>query len=52
LWDDPRRSGIGRFSQRWDLAALVIVLTFGAYLNAFGMISPVYALQQNCPACS
>ncbi|HXV45024.1 MAG TPA: FesM [Anaerolineae bacterium] len=47
LWDDPRRSGIGRFSQRWDVAALVIVLTFGAYLNAFGMISPVYALQQN-----
>jgi hypothetical protein len=24
----------------------VIVLTFGAYLNAFGMITPVYALQQ------
>ena len=47
LWTDPRRSGLGRFGQRWDLAALVIVLTFGAYLNAFGMISPVYALQQN-----
>ena len=46
LWDDPRRSGIGRFSQRWDMVALVVVLTFGAYLNAFGMISPVYALQQ------
>jgi hypothetical protein len=29
------------------MAALVIVLTFGAYLNAFGMISPVYALQQS-----
>lgn len=47
LWTDPRRSGIGRFSQRWDLAALVIVLTFGAYLNAFGMITPVYTLRQN-----
>jgi len=47
LWTDPRRSGLGRFSQRWDLAALVIVLTFGAYLNAFGMISPVYVLRQN-----
>lgn len=46
LWTDPRRSGLGRFSQRWDLVALVIVLTFGAYLNAFGMITPVYALQQ------
>jgi ferredoxin len=46
LWADPRRSGLGRFSQRWDLAALILVLTFGAYLNAFGMITPVYALQQ------
>jgi hypothetical protein len=47
LWTDPRRSGLGRFGQRWDLAALVIVLTFGAYLNAFGMITPVYALRQS-----
>lgn len=46
LWDDPRRSGVGRFSQRWDLTALVVVLIFAAYLNAFGMITPVYALQQ------
>jgi ferredoxin len=45
LWSDPWRSGIGRFSQRRDLAALVIVLTFGAFLNAFAMIRPVYALQ-------
>jgi ferredoxin len=47
LWTDPRRSGLGRFSQRWDLVGLLVVLIFGAYLNAFGMISPVYALQQN-----
>lgn len=47
LWTDPRRSGIGRFSQRWDLAALTIVLTFGAYLNAFAMITPVYALRRS-----
>jgi polyferredoxin len=46
LWANPRRSGIGRLWQRWDLAALVVVLTFGAYLNAFAMISPVYALRQ------
>lgn len=45
LWRDPRRSGLGRFSERWDLAALMVVLVFGAYLNAFGMISPIYALQ-------
>ncbi len=46
LWTDLRRSGVGRFSQRWDLLALIIVLMCAAYLNAFGMITPVYALQQ------
>jgi ferredoxin len=45
LMTDPRRSGIGRFSQRKDLAALAIVFSFGALLNAFGMVSPVYALE-------
>jgi ferredoxin len=45
LWSDPWRSGIGRLSQRRDLAALVVVLTFGAFLNAFAMIRPVYGLQ-------
>jgi len=45
LMMDPRRSGIGRFSQRKDLAALAIVFSFGALLNAFGMVSPVYALE-------
>jgi hypothetical protein len=45
LMVDPRRSGIGRFSQRKDLAALAIVFSFGALLNAFGMVSPVYALE-------
>ncbi len=45
LMVDPRRSGIGRFSQRTDLAALAIVFSFGALLNAFGMVSPVYALE-------
>jgi ferredoxin len=45
LVSDPLRSGIGRFSRRPDLAALVILFTFGALLNAFGMVSPVYQLQ-------
>lgn len=45
LWSDPRRSGIGFFSQRKDLAALALVFTFGALLNAFGMVSPVYAVE-------
>jgi hypothetical protein len=46
LSDDPVRSGIGFLSKRKDLAALTIVFTFGALLNAFGMVSPVYALEQ------
>jgi ferredoxin len=45
LWVDPVRSAIGRFSTRPDLAVLVVVYVFGALLNAFGMISPVYALE-------
>ncbi len=45
LWTDPRRSGIGRFSRRPDLAAMATLYTFGALLNAFGMVSPVYRVQ-------
>jgi ferredoxin len=45
LLTDPLRSGIGYFSHRKDLAALAIVFTFGALLNAFGMVSPVYAVE-------
>ncbi len=45
LLTDPIRSGIGYFSHRKDLAALAIVFTFGALLNAFGMVSPVYAVE-------
>lgn len=42
---DPVRSGIGRLSKRRDFAVLAVVFTFGALLNAFGMVSPVYAFQ-------
>ncbi len=45
LLTDPLRSGIGYFSRRKDLAALAIVFTFGALLNAFGMVSPIYAVE-------
>lgn len=45
LWIDPKRSVIGRFSERPDIAALVVVYTFGALLNAFGMVTPVYELE-------
>jgi len=46
LVSDPLRSGIGYFSRRKDLAALGIAFTFGALLNAFGMVSPVYAVER------
>ena len=41
LWTDRVRSGIGRFAERPDLAALAVVLTFGALANAAGMVGPV-----------
>jgi hypothetical protein len=46
LINDPMRSGVGFFSKRNDLAALIIVFSFGALLNALGMVSPVYALEE------
>ena len=45
LWNDPHRSGIGRFSRRPDLAALSLAFTFGGLVNAFGMVSPAYAVE-------
>ena len=45
LLSDSLRSGIGYFSRRKDLTALALVFTFGALLNAFGMVSPVYAVE-------
>jgi cytochrome c oxidase assembly factor CtaG/polyferredoxin len=41
LWHDSIRSGLGRFSKRPDLAALIVVLAFGAFVNAAGMVAPV-----------
>src|SRR5688500_9457459 len=46
LVSDVMRSGVGFFSRRKDLAALAVVFAFGALLNAFAMVSPVYALEQ------
>ncbi len=45
LMSDPQRSGIGFFSRRKDIAALAIVFCFGALMNAFGMVSPVYTVE-------
>jgi cytochrome c oxidase assembly factor CtaG len=41
LWHDRQRSGVGRFCGRPDIAALVVVLVFGAFANAAGMVGPV-----------
>lgn len=45
LMKDTWRSGVGLFSRRKDLTALALVFTFGALLNAFGMVSPIYAFE-------
>lgn len=50
IWTDPFRSGIGRFSRRPDLAALVLVLVFGAFANAAGMIEPVVRWEEQLAA--
>ena len=42
---DAWRSGVGAAAQRTDLAALVVVLVFAAFVNAFGMAPPVYDLE-------
>ena len=43
LWHDKQRSGLGRFGKRQDLAVLVVILVFGAFANAAGMVGPVVA---------
>ena len=39
------RSGLGRLSRRGDVAVLVLLLVFGAFANAAGMIAPVVEWQ-------
>jgi len=46
LADDRRRSVIGRLSRRPDVAALALLFTFGALLNAFAMTAPVLAVER------
>jgi hypothetical protein len=38
---DPQRSSLGRLSQRPDVAALALVLVFGAFASAAAMVGPV-----------
>jgi cytochrome c oxidase assembly factor CtaG len=42
---DPRRSSLGRFAQRPDLAALVLVFVFAAFANVAAMIEPVREME-------
>jgi hypothetical protein len=46
LWNDRQRSGIGRFTRRRDIAALIVVLVFGAFANAAGMVGPIAEWQE------
>jgi polyferredoxin len=50
LLETRRRSGIGRLAQRPDLAALAILFTFGALLNAFAMTAPVARVERRLAA--
>jgi cytochrome c oxidase assembly factor CtaG len=42
---DPRRSSLRRLSERPDVAALALLIVFGAFANAAGMVEPVLAWQ-------
>jgi polyferredoxin len=45
LTDARRRSGIGRFADRWDIAALAVAFAFGAMMNAFAMVRPIAGVE-------
>lgn len=45
LWSERWRSGVGQWSNRTDIAALIYLLTFGAFANAAGMVEPVVRSQ-------
>lgn len=45
-----RRSGVGDFARRPDIAALVGVLVFAAFSNAAGMVAPVVAWESGLAA--
>jgi cytochrome c oxidase assembly factor CtaG len=47
LTRDPYRSSVRRMSRRPDVAALALVLVFGAFANAGGMAEPVMRWQQS-----
>jgi cytochrome c oxidase assembly factor CtaG/ferredoxin len=50
LWHHSPSSGVGALARRPDLAALVVVLVFGAFTNAAGMVAPVAEWQDRLAA--
>ncbi len=49
LLADPYRSSIGKLSKRTDITALALLVVFGAFVNAAGMVSPVVAWEHSVP---
>jgi len=47
LIGDPYRSSLGRLSERSDVAVMALLIVFGAFLNAAGMIAPVMAWEHS-----
>jgi hypothetical protein len=45
LLGDPARSSLGRLSRRPDVAALALVLVFGAFASAAAMVGPIARLE-------
>jgi cytochrome c oxidase assembly factor CtaG len=50
LWRDAPGSGVGSLGKRPDLAVLAVVLVFGAFANAAGMVGPVLAWRDQLTA--
>ena len=44
---DPDRSSIGKLSKRTDIAVFAIIMIFGAFVNAAGMVMPVMAWEHS-----
>jgi cytochrome c oxidase assembly factor CtaG/ferredoxin len=49
LIGDAYRSSIGRLSKRTDIVALALLIVFGAFVNAAGMVSPVMGWEHAFP---
>jgi polyferredoxin len=47
---DRVRAGVGRIQVRPDWAALALILVYAAFLNALGMVAPVYRFQAGIAA--